>query len=412
MSRSKRFSRSIKGLLIVVLTIWLAGCSPLLTGDMKFQMGDYPGAITDLTTYLETHPDSFQGHYMLGRTYLEAGDAAKAASTLEQALALKPGDAEAIIYLGLAYVAQDNYEMAITTLAQFKDNDRPIVAAAVKKQLTLLKIAQSKKQAKAALASEKSLAGTRPAGNTYAVCYYADKSPEKDMQAFSKALAAMTISNLSKIDSIQIVERLRLQALLEEMALGQTGVVDPATAPRTGKLLGAENIVTGSLSGDIQAVTALASASRARVIGNAAVTVNQDNFFQLPGAIAADVAEIKGISLTPSEKKAIGAIHTRSMDAVLYYGKALNALDQEDWKTALNYFNKAIAADPGFELAILGREACPDDSSEGMSSPEKMAPQQMKAQIESNVNDAVEDQNEADEAAKDSLSGGGSGGGH
>lgn len=409
MCRPASFFKFITVLSIVFMVLGLTGCSPLITGDMKLQMGDYTGAITDLTNYLETHPDSFQGKYLLGRTYLEAGETEKAVSMLEAALDLKPGDPEGTIYLGLAYVAQQNYDKAIATLEQFQDKDRPIVETAVKKQLTLLKIAQSKKLAKSALASEKSLAASSPDRNTYAVCYYADMNPDKDMKAFSKALAAMTISNLSKIDSIRIVERMRLQALLEEMALGQTGVVDPETAPRTGKLLGAENIVTGSLSGEIRAVTALASSSKGRVIGNAAVSVSQDNFFQLPGAIAADVAKINGITLTPAQRDAIGAIHTKSMDAVLYYGQALDALDQEDWKTALDYFNKAVKADPGFELAILGREACPDDSSEGMSSPAKMSPQQMKANIESNVNDAAEDQNEADEAAEDSLSGGGGG---
>ncbi|MDY6905402.1 MAG: tetratricopeptide repeat protein [Thermodesulfobacteriota bacterium] len=407
MKRSTRLMKVFGGVCICALMIGLTGCSPLLIGDMKFQMGDYPAATTALTTYLETHPDSFQGHYMLGRTYLETGDTEKALSMLQKALQLKPGDPEATIYLGLVYVAQDNYEMAIATLEKFNDKDRPVVESAVKKQITLLKIAQSKKLAKEALAAEKSLAAAKPDSNTYAICYYADMTQDKNLQAFSKALAAMTISNLSKVNAIRIVERLRLQALMDEMALGQSGVVDPKTAPRTGKLLGAENIVTGTLSQDIQAVTALASASRGRVIGNAAVTVKKDNFFQLPGAIAADVVKMNNIPLNPAEANAIGAIHTKNMDAVLYYGKALDALDKEDWKTALNYFNKAIAADPGFELAILGRETCPDDSSDGMSSLDKMEPQQMKAQIESNFNDAVENQNAADEAVKDSLSGGG-----
>lgn len=397
------------GLLAGIATIGLMACSPLLTGDYKFQMGDYPGAITDLTTYLETHPDSFQARYMLGRTYLESGDPEAAADTLREALDLKPGDPEATVYLGLAHVARNDYENAIAVFESFQDKSRPMVEKEVRQQLTLLKIAQSKKLAKEAVQSEKELAGLKPDQNTYAVCYYADKTADQNLQAFRKALAAMTISNLSQIKSIRVVERLRLQALLEEMALGQTGIIDPSTAPRTGRLLGAENLVTGILSRNINAVTALASTSRGKVVGNSAVQVDRDRFFELPGAIAANVAEIKNISLTPAEKKAIGGIHTRNLDAAVYYGQALEALDVADWKTALTYFNKALAADPEFELAALGRESCPDDSSEGKGGFATLSPQQVKSRIDKDFNDAVKAQEEADDAAEESLSGGGGG---
>jgi len=408
----KRLAKAVSGLLAGVMMIGLTACSPLITGDYKFQMGDYPGAITDLTTYLETHPDSFQAQYMLGRTYLESGQLDKAVSMLEAALAIKPGDPEAVIYLGLSHVAREDYETAIAVLETFQDESRPLVEKAVGKQLTLLKIRQSKKLAQEAVAAEKTLATVKPDKNTYAVCYYADKTPDKDLQAFRKALAAMTISNLAQIDSIQVVERLRLQALLEEMALGQTGIVDPATAPRTGRLLGAENVITGSLSENINAITALASTSRGRVIGNAAVRVSRDRFFELPGAIAANVVEMNNIPLTPAEKQAILDIQTRSLGAAVYYGRALDALDAADWQTALGYFNQALAADPEFQLALEGRETCPDDSSEGAGGLAAISPQQMKDRVENNFNDAVKAQTEADEAAADEMSGGSGGGGH
>ena len=72
----------------------------------------------------------------------------------------------------------------------------------------------------------------KPDSNTVAVCYYQDLSSGQESSGFQKGLAAMVISDLTKIKSIKVVERVRLQALLEEMKLGQTGIVDPKTAPR------------------------------------------------------------------------------------------------------------------------------------------------------------------------------------
>ena len=52
------------------------------------------------------------------------------------------------------------------------------------------------------------------------------------------------------VDSGQfsVVERAKLGTLLEEIQLGQTGAIDPATVQKVGKLLGAELILTGTLA--------------------------------------------------------------------------------------------------------------------------------------------------------------------
>ena len=51
------------------------------------------------------------------------------------------------------------------------------------------------------------------------------------------------------VDSGQfnVVERSKLGTILEEIQLGQTGTIDPTTAQKAGKLLGAEIILTGTL---------------------------------------------------------------------------------------------------------------------------------------------------------------------
>lgn len=55
-------------------------------------------------------------------------------------------------------------------------------------------------------------------------------------------------SLLVESGQFSVVERAKLGSLLEEIQLGQTGAIDPATAQKAGKLLGAEIILTGTLA--------------------------------------------------------------------------------------------------------------------------------------------------------------------
>src|SRR5690348_14851075 len=56
------------------------------------------------------------------------------------------------------------------------------------------------------------------------------------------------ITELTKSGKFIVVEREKLDKLLEEQKMGQTGVIDPATAAQVGKVLGLNAIVTGSIS--------------------------------------------------------------------------------------------------------------------------------------------------------------------
>ncbi|MEW6616482.1 MAG: CsgG/HfaB family protein [Thermodesulfobacteriota bacterium] len=55
-------------------------------------------------------------------------------------------------------------------------------------------------------------------------------------------------TELFKTGAFIVVERAQLQKILGEQALGQSGVINPATAAEAGKILGLNAIVTGSIS--------------------------------------------------------------------------------------------------------------------------------------------------------------------
>lgn len=62
----------------------------------------------------------------------------------------------------------------------------------------------------------------------------------------SGAIPDMLTTNFAGSSEISVVERSQIQKLLGEMALGQSGIIDPATAAQVGKMAGANMVVIGS----------------------------------------------------------------------------------------------------------------------------------------------------------------------
>lgn len=62
------------------------------------------------------------------------------------------------------------------------------------------------------------------------------------------AAADEIVTQLVKSNKFSVIERQQLQAILQEQHLGQSGLTNPATAAKVGQLLGAQLIMTGSIT--------------------------------------------------------------------------------------------------------------------------------------------------------------------
>lgn len=396
MARSVIISRGLLGLCLFIL-IGCAGPSrtpePEIT-DVQLKKAyalmkqdKFEEAISIYAHYLEKQPESLDARSGLGLGYLKTGRLDGAIKEFKAVLAVNPEHPQAILYLGMAHLKQNRFREAIKVWRSYKAKRLPLVQKEIKRQMTLLLMKLNQRSAEKAMQKEKQL---QEAGvvakidpKVLAVCYYQDVSPDKSMRAFQKGLAAMMITTLSKIKSIRVVERLRLQALLEEMALGMTGIVDEKTAPRVGKLVGAGRMVTGSLSvGSIEVTTNLTLTGSGVLEGSQSVSVERENFFDLPGQIVTNVAEIGQIELSPQEKQAIGVPLTTSVDAVIALGAGLEALDAGNFLEAQQQFQAALSIDPTFQLAV--------DASQAVPPPEAPTPQQLKKMTSTQVSNTVE----------------------
>jgi tetratricopeptide (TPR) repeat protein len=347
--------------IIVVGTILLSVCSAYMSGNMKLAQKNYDAAIEHFHEDLAQNPDHWQARVRLGYAYLQTGQFDKAIEELTRALQQEPGDADATYYLGLAWLKKGDRAKAIDIWHSYENPGNPELEQALKRQVTLLEMSESLHLAKLALADEGKLQVSPPAPNTVAVFYFKDISPDNSYRHLQKALAAMVITDLSNVQSLQVLERSRIQALLTEMQLGQTGIVAEQTAPRAGRLLGAESLVVGTFEpGSLVVKSNVASTSQQDVVGGFSVTGEEQEFFGLQKEIVYNLLDVLRVSLTAEEEALVGKYHTKNFKAITYYGQALDALDAGNWEEARNFFRKALSEDPDFFLARVGLNSCPD----------------------------------------------------
>lgn len=95
-----------------------------------------------------------------------------------------------------------------------------------------------------------------------AVLYFENGSFGKDrgdFDALGKGIADILITDLANNPNVRVVERERIQALLTEQNLIKEKTIDPQTAVRLGKIVGAQYMITGMFMSDSKGTLNLTS---------------------------------------------------------------------------------------------------------------------------------------------------------
>jgi tetratricopeptide (TPR) repeat protein len=315
----------------------ISGCTSYMKGTMNIERENYAAATENFQEELSKNPNNWRARQQLGLAYLKTGQNNKAidefqyvlgqeseTSTafgyapgdIERGLGQKPGDPSATYYLGLSYLYNGQRSEALETWKSYQNKREPLVEEQIRKQLIPIEIYDSIHLAKQALEEEKELGPLPPKPGTVAVFYFKDLSPDNRFRYLQKAMAEMIITDLAQVKSLQVLERVRVQFLLAEMEMGQTGIVEENTAPRAGRLLGTENLIVGSLEpGSLAAKASVASTTTQDVIGAFSVTAEQEEFFVLEKEIVYNILKVLSVNLTPEEKEQVNKYHSKN----LYY---------------------------------------------------------------------------------------------
>jgi hypothetical protein len=147
----------------------------------------------------------------------------------------------------------------------------------------------------------------------------------------------------------------RLDALLRELQLVSAGRVDSATAPRVGKLVGARRLVIGALTpgagGELVIQARIADVATGDLRLAVSARAPLDQILDAEKALAFQVFDHLGVTLAPAERAAVEQRPTRSIAALLAYGRAVRYEAERQFDFAIREYQRAVDLDASFGLA-------------------------------------------------------------
>ncbi len=178
-----------------------------------------------------------------------------------------------------------------------------------------------------------------------------------DFDALERGIAGMMISELSQNPAARIVERQEVQRLIDEQNLGAQGRVDPQTAAKVGKLVGARYVVLGTFIdfyGDFRVDVRLVNTETSEIVKTESERMQRDHMFDIIRNIAARL--MKDANLPALQRQASDQRMSRQVptEALTYYSRALLYSDHGQKDKAVEMFNRAIDIFPDYAEAKDG----------------------------------------------------------
>ena len=340
----------------------LCGCASTAhdQGRRLLERRDYAGAAQALQAALQQRPDDVEIAVQLAEAFYHQDQLVRAAFYLEQARGRDPGNGRAALILGLVREKEGKPEEAIEAYRTYASMGRlGKTRRLVEARLRALVRQQIRRDIQQALAQEEVLDVAAIPDNAVGVAPFRHIGSDPSLDPLGKGLADMMITDLSKVDRLVVVERVRMQALMQEIGLGKTGAVEAGTAPRLGRLLGARRVVNGAFTPlaqeqlrlDIEATDVRQGTSQSRETDG-----EWGRLFRLQKELTFGLIEEMGIELTDEERDAIEEIPTENLLAFIAYSRGLDLEDQGKVAEAARAYAEAVALDPQFEAAQQGRE--------------------------------------------------------
>lgn len=314
-----------------------------------------PAAIARLERERAAKPQSEPVLRSLGIAYYKSGKLVDARAALDQASRLDPRDGTAALYLGLTAENQGDVAAARTAYSSYVRYGRTSrVRHALEARLAALQRKELEQAAKAEVSNEKKLAQVPGTPNVIAVLPLSFSGPDTSLKPLERGFAELLTTDLARSPRLTVVERMRLQAVLDELKLQSSGATDSASNVRAGKILQAGRLVQGSIlqqGQELRVDAAVIDVPTTRVAGSTNDDRTLDQLLTLEKNIALGLFQQLGVTLTTDERNAIEQRPTRSLAAFVAYSRGLLLEDEGQFEKSETFYQDAVRLDPGFSAA-------------------------------------------------------------
>ncbi|MBX2991994.1 MAG: hypothetical protein KF749_12630 [Bacteroidetes bacterium] len=351
--------QQLRSFLIAGFTlIFISSCAALREGGRE---QDYSSDMAKLQRQLIVNPNDPAALRDLGVVYFQTNRYEPAKSYLSRSYYQVKDDPRTMFYYGMTLEYLEDLQGALSVYISY--SEVPAISQyrkLIEGRYRSLTQELIRRQFKQLVADEQRLGTEKIAPRAVAVFPLTYQGTDPRYEALGKGLSEMILIDLGQVKSLQMVERIRIEALLEELQFAQSASVDRSSAPRMGKLLSAGRIVSGSfnvnnfnLRMDVAAWDIVAQ----KFPGFQSGSDELDKLFRIQKELVFGIIRELGITLTVEEREKIQLVPTRNTFAFLTYCLALKSEDARDFRAAKVLYNEAAALDPGFNLAKSKAEA-------------------------------------------------------
>jgi TolB-like protein len=209
--------------------------------------------------------------------------------------------------------------------------------------------------ARQAVAAEQSIRTDTISARSVGIAPFAVGTVDTALAPLAYGLADLLMTDLARSAQLRVVDRLRLDALLREVQLVEAGRVDPATAPRVGRLVGARRLVVGALAsesgGNVGIQARIADVVTGEVRSGVSASAALSDILAAEKELATRLFRELGVNLTPAEQRAVEARPTRNLAALLAYSRGVRYEVEGRYDAAAAEYRSALGIDPSFTIA-------------------------------------------------------------
>lgn len=194
-----------------------------------------------------------------------------------------------------------------------------------------------------------------PVKPVVAVLPFENHTGDPALAPLGKGLADMLVTDLAALPSITVVERARLQSVLDELQLQRSSFFDASTVGKVGRGLGASHLVAGSMlevADKVRLDAHVVEVSTGKVSHAVSAAGARAAFLDLHAQLVA------GLSAGFTPARAQPAVQTRAatVDVALQYGTALDQADGGNLEAAQQTLAQVTRKAPLFGLARVRQQ--------------------------------------------------------
>jgi TolB-like protein len=257
------------------------------------------------------------------------------------------------LYLARSYVAKSNNEKIRNALTMLITLEPPIIE--LDPDIEAPPLMKLYYEVRKNTAGSTQIERADPGIKTMAILDFKNRSIEdkEKYDPMEKGFAELLINQLNGAVNLKVVERERIQWILDEIGLeNDPGRFDEKSAVRVGKQLGVHTILIGNFikaNDQLYLGARLVKVETSEILMTDQVKGDAEDFFDLAEKLSEKVA--KGINVTLGKVEFKPGKETKSLDAMLTYSEGLVLLEKGSYQQAYDKFIEALEIDPGYSKA-------------------------------------------------------------